>query len=228
MRIGSLIILLLLLARIGNAQDDAAVLLAELKSWRKAYESMPNFYTQIEVVNKDLNTSESLTMKGEISKKGDWCHYKIGEHEILLNAKYLLRIDHENKAIYYQIVDKKQIQKQDVMPDFEEVFKKYSKITAVATANGGKKYVLEAKNSAVYKVEMYLSKDIKLMDKLIYWHKESYYNTHSQTTMTFRKATFSPVFAADTFAETRIIRIENNKIYPSAKYKNYQILRINQ
>lgn len=181
------------------------------------YLEMENSIWQDKVVTKEQNAI--------IRKKGALYFYEIDDAIMLINTKYILMIDHQNKTIIYDDWTEAKASKiaQQHIPVAADILKKYPSVDYKGAANGYKNYVLENENIQMSKVEIAFESKTGFMRKIRYYYNPKLLEKEVYTELKMKVINTKPSFKTSTFSEKQFITQIGTKFKGIGKYSDYAV-----
>jgi outer membrane lipoprotein-sorting protein len=217
---GLMAIFLLLLCKIGAAQDLKNALL----DMQKQYEGMSGLHIKmdVEVYENKVAKTPYFEMDVDIKKQGENYLYKYGSNDMLLNQKYLIMVDHQTKEIILNDRDRtsEEALKKNFQFNLDSIMIFYKDIQYVGKQNAIQHYKLVQKKGMVRNIDMYINENTKLLSKMEYE-----YTNKQFVSITFKAFEKDPSFDEGLFSEKEYLLGSRNTFLPSQKYKGYEILK---
>ena len=181
------------------------------------YLEMENSIWQEQVMTKE--------QKAIIRKKGALYLYEIDDAIMLINTKYILMIDHQNKTIIYDDWTAEEAAKiaQQHIPVVADILEKYPSVRYKGATNGYKNYVLENENIQMSKVEIAFESKTGFMRTIRYYYNPKLLEKEVYTELNMKVINTKPSFKSTTFSEKQFISSTGNQFKGVGKYSNYAV-----
>lgn len=161
------------------------------------------------------------TTKVDIRKSGDNYHYRFGDNEMLLNARYFITVDRAAKEMIVQERDPgspRQLQ-QTTQFNLDSIVAKHQEARWVDTQGTIEHFRVEDKKSPIRFVDMYIDTQTRFMKRMTYR-----YTSKQFVTLTFDVFDSAPEFTSDTFDSGRYITVAAGGLTPAAGFRAYHLM----
>lgn len=216
---------LFLLALMGSHSllADAQTLSADLEKVKKQFDSQQPFNATVEVkyYTKESDKTPSLYKKGLVKKWGAENYYSSFDNkEYLVNKKYTVLVDKNNKTIIVNTTSPKQVNGSNEL-SIPEMSKKMEEKFSTKRIVAGElvTYYVTDKKAEALSYSITLEKNGTRLSKIVYYGGLTY----QKTEITYKYPSDDIVFTKDDFSEARYVRKENNLFKPTSAFSDYQI-----
>lgn len=206
------------------AQDFAK----DMAKVSKFYNTSATFQTDISIKSfqsyKDETPKDQQTAR--IQRSGNNYYYKFQNVEMLVNEKYSIIVDNDQKMMVCKPLEKVKRKKVTELatPDFDLLTKSYKKVEFKGKKNGVKHYVVYPKR--IYKqADIYINEK-GLITKLVYLYNSYSNQPSAKVIVNFKNSTTSPTFSKSHFSETKYFKVIKKKYVPIGKYESYNLLKV--
>lgn len=171
-------------------------------------------------------------VSSNIIKKDDRYYYKRQNVEMIQNKDYSINIDHLNKMIVVQNVEKpvyKDKNPYNMVNYLDSIMKIYSDVK-IESGKGVKKLVFAFKTTNYSKCEITYDPSSYLVESfIIYYRKPVTFQSAEKHTVAniirYRKFSQTPLEKKDFFSEKNYLIIKNSvNVKPVTKYQGYQVI----
>jgi len=190
-----------------------------------AYRSTDKFQTDITITVYNFE-EQPVVQKAQIKKDGNNYHYFIDARKVLMNDKYMLTIDDNQKEIVLAdaLSDKAlnasvfgQQQLQEVLNDLDTIIK-----------NGAHRYTIIAKSSLIVKMELSINAQNNMLSEVVYHYNSEAGMSATKVVISYQNTTTNPSFNATEFTEKQYVLKRKGIFYPAPAYKGYELIKITQ
>lgn len=197
---------------------------ADLKRLYQNFDGLSNLYFELEntiVKGKEIG----LEQKSKIYKKGGQYYYQMDQYEVLVNQRYILVVDNQEKTIVCRDWNQEKAAqlKAQKIPRVEELLTRYPKVTYQGVVEGFKKYTLENDQEMIQRIDLFLDRESGFAKKTIYYYHNNSVAAGAQLQMHVPVIQTKPTFPKGCFSERQFIQTQNGELRPAARYAQYTI-----
>lgn len=183
------------------ARSQALLIAMEITVYDSAHAAMP-YYQQLV----------------DIKREGNNYWYRMEEHEMLMNDKYLIVVDNRARQISCSkrsVAAENGLQKQFQF-DLDSLLK-YQEVPILAGSHDGlQHYVVNQKIGPIEKIHFYIQSQSHTLKQIDYKYREGQY-----VTIRFIIFNKQPLFEAGTFSEAKYVVMDEKKLVVSRYFKGY-------
>jgi hypothetical protein len=195
----------------------------DMRAMYEEYKSMNSVHIMMEVsmFSSKESTQPFYSMPIDIRKENDNYLYKYGQNDMLMNDQYLVMVDRGSKEIIYSkrdVVYEKQMKK-NFNVNIDSVMATNKDAEYIETKDGIHHYRMKDQTGDIKVLDLYIQKDSKLLNGLIYEYKNN-----QVVTIEFKKFEKVAAFVGGTFDEKQYVILVKNKFTPASGFKNYHVL----
>lgn len=197
---------------------------AEMAKMQAAYQDVQDLY--IELDNSVWEETKVVKQQAvAVSKSGPLYLYEMEDAAMLVNANYILMIDHLNKLIVYDkwTAEKAAALAKQHIPVAKDILKRYPTVVYQGIVDQYKQYLLENKNLQMSKVEVAFEEKTGFMRQVRYYYNPKLINKKVYTELNIRKIKINPSFKKSVFSEQNYITLVNKKFRGVGKYSTYTV-----
>jgi outer membrane lipoprotein-sorting protein len=202
----------------------------EFQQWveqmRKEYQDVQRLHVVMAVnVYADEQTKKpAFQMKVDIKKDHDNYLYRYGASEMLMNGKFLVMVDRDAHQIVLSERDVKSeaALRKNFQFNLDSLLKFQKDMKYVGTADGLKQFRWKPKRGEVAVMDLYVDEQSLWLRRMVYT-----YVSHQVASIDFVVFNKQPVFSTGTFAEQQYVLIGKNRLQPSERFRQYQIITPN-
>jgi hypothetical protein len=202
----------------------------DIKKMYDLYNTMDKYYAEISVKTYENTGAKqpNFTKTSIIRKDGNKYHYTFDNMVMLVNNKYSILANKDQKNIVFKTIKKAKkakINELAGMSNMDEIIGSYKSVKFNGIKNGSKHYTIYPKHT-FEKAELYI-KPNGLVTKIIYKYKNAENTGVKRMVATFKNSTLTPVFSKTQFSEKQFFAKKGDKYTPIGKYKNYDLIKVN-
>lgn len=223
-KIISITVTMLLSIIVLSAQD----LKADFAKMQQAYLEAETFSStmRMKVYEGESRSTTVMTKTAKLKRSGDQYWYKVDQQTMVMNQKYMLMINGDQKVIVYgkrgeeAFFNPATVQ----LPDLEEWMERYESIEFNGTKEGVKHYSIQVEEGAVSNIELYIDATTFLIKKMIYDYKVPAYKQNNTIEVVFTEFDLNPKFEKNQFSEKNYVQNLKGELKTTESYSNYRLV----
>jgi hypothetical protein len=198
-----------------------------LETLKQKYERLEKFHLvmSIRAFDDSVTTRPYYEEHADIKKDGTNYCYHFGEHEMLLNSKYLIVVDKTSRDIVCSPRDVKAeldfFQKNPVQLNMDSILNQHSEGFYLGSQDGIDHYKVMMKSGPIKRMDLFIAHNENVLSAIQYSYGEG-----QRVEIGFQKFNTQPVFANDTFNENIYMTSTHGRLQPSDSFKRYKLLEV--
>lgn len=183
--------------------------------------------SNIIVYNSKKEKVEIVRYSSDLRKSGEYYRTKIADSEVICNSKFFITIDHQEKIISRQRVEKLSADDKSFL---DEIYKMQSsdsekiKITFQESQGSINSYLLEYDSGEINSARIYIDTDKKSLVKICYEYNLAYYPDNNYVEVLYDSFELNLQIDDKIFQGKDIFIESGNTINMNKNYHNYQFV----
>lgn len=201
----------------------------ELQSVYASYRTTDKFQTDITITVYNFE-DQPVVQKAQIKKSGNNYHYFIDARKVLMNNKYMLTIDENQKEIVVANSLSKEALSSSIFGEEELIglLKNLDTIIDNGLINGNHNYTILSKENIIEKMDLSINVKHHMLSEVIYYYNSEAGLSATKVVISYGNISTSPSFSSSEFREKQYIEKYKGSFIPSTSYKGYEIIEITQ
>lgn len=199
----------------------------DIKGVYESYRKTDQFQTNIIITVYNFK-EQPVIQKAQIKKSGNNFHYFIDTRKVLMNNKYMITVNSDQKEIVVADALSKDVLNATAFGEdqMKEMLKKVDTIIDNGVTKGIHNYTIISKNSMIEKMELSINQKFKMLSKVIYHYNSEAGLNSTKVIIEYKGITSNPSFTTTEFNEKQYILKNKGELIPSLAYKGYEIIEI--